>query len=72
MGLNADWNMVLVTGFSSKLGWLEYSLKRSLWIECTDEEEQKMGTVQVIGTIHEIKNYAEQIPNLLQWLTNKH
>ena len=64
--------MVLVTGFSSKLGWLEYSLKRSLWIECTDEEEQKMGTVQVIGTIHEIKNYAEQIPNLLQWLTNKH
>ncbi|EAD3615109.1 TPA_asm: phosphotransferase [Listeria monocytogenes] len=70
--LHADWKMVLATGFSGKLGWLEYSLKRSLWIECTDEEEQKMGTTQVIETMHEIRNYAEQIPNLLQWLTNKY
>lgn len=69
--LHADWTMVLATGFSGKLGWLEYSLKRSLWIECTDEEEQKMGTAQVIGTIHEIKDYAVQIPNLLNLLTIK-
>lgn len=69
--LHADWKMILATGFSGKLGWLEYSLKRSLWIESTDEEEQKMGTAQVFGTIQEIKNYAEQIPILVHWLTNK-
>ncbi|WP_416144579.1 phosphotransferase [Planococcus koreensis] len=69
--LHANWKMVLASGFSGKLGWLEYSLKRSLWIECTDEEEQKMGTAQVIGTIHEIKNYADKIPTLVYWLTTK-
>ncbi len=40
--LQANWRLVLINGFLGKMGWLEYSLKRSLWIECTDEEEQKM------------------------------
>jgi thiamine kinase-like enzyme len=69
--LHADWRMVLVNGFLGKLGWLEYNLKRSLWIECTDDEEQKMGTAQVTGTIYEIRNYADQIPKLLNWLNNE-
>jgi hypothetical protein len=42
-----------------------------LWIECNDEEEQKMGTTQVIGTINEIKKYAAIVPMLLDWLDNK-
>lgn len=42
--LKADWRTVLIKGFSGKIGWLEYSLKRSLWIECTDEAEQQMGS----------------------------
>lgn len=37
--IDADWRMVLEHGFLSKLDWLEYSLKRSLRIECTDEKE---------------------------------
>ncbi len=69
--LHADWKRVLATGFSSKLAWLEYSLKRSLWIECADEEEQKLGTDQVTATIHEIRHYAEQFPQLLLWLTGE-
>jgi hypothetical protein len=60
--------MVLSSGFTSKLGWLEYSLKRSLWIECTDEKEQQLGTRQVTCTINEIIRYAGMIPELEEWL----
>jgi len=66
--LHANWKAVLENGFLGKLGWLEYSLKRSLWIECTDEKEQQMGTEQVTGTIHAISSYANKIPELEKWL----
>ncbi|PFA62810.1 aminoglycoside phosphotransferase [Bacillus sp. AFS015802] len=66
--LKADWQAVLALGFSGKLGWLEYNLKRSLWMECTDKQEQQLGTVQVLDTLREIREYAERIPELLKWL----
>jgi Ser/Thr protein kinase RdoA (MazF antagonist) len=69
--LKANWRMILENGFSGKLGWLEYSLKRSLWIECTDEAEQQLGTAQVIGTIHAINRYADKIFELEKWLNNE-
>lgn len=68
--LQADWKVVLENGFSGKIGWLEYSLKRSLWIECTDEKEQQTGTEQVAGTIHAIRNYADKIADIGQWLND--
>jgi thiamine kinase-like enzyme len=68
--LLADWKMVLANGFLGKLGWLEYSLKRSLLIECADKEEQQMGTAQVIGTIKDIKRYADMTSELEKWLSN--
>ncbi|MBY6036915.1 phosphotransferase [Fictibacillus nanhaiensis] len=68
--LQEDWKVVLENGFLGKLGWLEYNLKRSLWIECTEEEEQQMGTMQVTGTINEIRLYADTIPKLLNWLND--
>ncbi|MEG0309115.1 MAG: phosphotransferase [Clostridium sp.] len=68
--LKADWRMVLLNGFLGKLGWLEYNLKRSLWIECIDEEDQQMGTDQVIGTINDIKHYSDIISELEKWLNN--
>lgn len=69
--IQANWRAVLVNGFLGKLGWLEYSLKRSLWIECTDEEEQKLGTTQVTETINAILRYAEIIPELEEWLKHE-
>lgn len=67
--VNADWRIVLELGYHSKLEWLEYSLKRSLQIECTDESEQEMGTKHVIGTINALKEYEEMISILEAWLT---
>lgn len=69
--LQANWKMVLENGFLGTLGWLEYSLKRSLWIECTDEKEQQMGTDQVTGTITAIRRYADQISEIEQWLSDE-
>lgn len=69
--LQADWKMVLLNGFLGRLGWLEYSLKRSLRIECTDEEEQEMGTAQAIETIKSIKRYAYMIPQIQKWLIDE-
>ncbi|WP_400247478.1 phosphotransferase [Niallia sp. JL1B1071] len=66
--VQANWSTVLENGFSGKLDWLEYNLKRSLWMECSDEEEQMMGTTQAIETIKEIKDYVEKIPILVDWL----
>jgi len=69
--LNANWRTVLLNGFLGKLGWLEYSLKRSLWIDCTDEAEQRMGTEQSIETINAIIHYGEMLPQLEKWLKNE-
>jgi len=69
--IQANWKMVLENGFIGKLGWLEYSLKRSLLIECTDEKEQQMGTAQALGTIKSIIRYADMISELERWLNNE-
>lgn len=69
--LQANWRLVLENGFLGKLGWLEYNLKRSLLIECSDEKEQQMGTAQVTETINAIRRYAEMISELEKWLNNE-
>ena len=68
--LDADWMKVLELGYLNKLEWLEYSLKRSLYIECSDENEQKMGTKHVMDTINELKQYEKNSAILLKWLNN--
>ena len=68
--LKVEWELVLDKGFQGKLWWLEYSLKRSLQIDCSDDEEQQMGTEHVTGTLIELKNYANMIPTILSLLEN--
>jgi hypothetical protein len=60
--------MILEHGYIGKLDWLEYSLKRSLWVECTDDTEQQLGTTQVLETIHAIRQYEEMVSELETWL----
>lgn len=68
--IDADWTIVLENSFISKLDWLEYSLKRSLWIECTDENEQEMGTIQVTETLNGLLQYADIVSEIVTWLNN--
>lgn len=63
-----DWNPVLHSGYAGMLGWLEYSLKRALGIESTDENEKVIGAEQVIGTIEELKRYDNQLILFKEWL----
>lgn len=69
--LQENWRTALVSVFLGKLNWLEYNLKRSLWIECTEAEEQQMGTTEVIGTINHIRRYADMVSELEKWLNNE-
>jgi Ser/Thr protein kinase RdoA (MazF antagonist) len=66
--VGADWRIVLSNGFKGRLEWLEYNLKRSLGIECADQQEQQLGTDQSLATVEEIKRYATMIPLLEQWI----
>lgn len=64
----ADWKTILASGLSGKFGWLEYNLKRSLLLECSDSEEQELGIQQVESTIKAILNYASRMPTIEAWL----
>jgi len=66
--LHTDWKVVLLSGLTGKLGWLEYSLKRSLGIECSDESEQQLGTDQTTETLNAINRYVSMIPELVELL----
>ncbi|WP_256208648.1 phosphotransferase [Paenibacillus sp. CF384] len=69
--IEANWKVVLDNGYAGMLGWLEYNFKRSLWLECTDEQEQQMGTEQVIGTMNALRRYAEQQAEIEGWLNEE-
>ncbi len=64
----ANWKMVLASGFGGMLGWLDYSFKRSLGIEAESLEEKELGTEQVFGTMQALRQYAGQTTLLLDWL----
>lgn len=66
--LGVDWSSALAFGFLSRLEWLEYSLKRSLGLESTDEADQAAGTEQVTATIRSLIDYDLMISQLASWL----
>lgn len=61
---------MLPCGYSAKLEWLEYSLKRSLGLECADEEERELGTLQVTDTLNALNEYENLLTMLKCWLRN--
>jgi len=64
-----NWVDVLNSGFQGKLGWLAYNIRRSLRLECTDDTEQELGTIEVLKTIQAITDYANFIPLCTEWLS---
>lgn len=63
---NCDWERLLHCCTVGRLEWLEYNLKRSLKMECTDEAEQKLGTEQVLLTIGEIRDFCKSFPKIVE------
>lgn len=63
---DVNWEVVLHCSFDGMLGWLEYSVKRALGMEGT--EERKEGMQQTQGTIYELKKYEAQITQLKEWI----
>lgn len=66
---NIEWDMILTSGYDGMLGWLDYNLKRVLKIECTNEEEIKLGEEQVKATILEMNKYQKKVRLLREWLS---
>ncbi len=62
------WLHVLHSVYAGLIGWLEYNLKRALLLECTDEEEQRLGEREVISTLKLLNDYSQEVPKLLKWL----
>lgn len=65
---DVNWDIVLTSGFSGMLGWLNYSFKRSLGIESTSLEEKKLGTEQVFGTIKALNKYSQNMILIKKWI----
>lgn len=63
-----NWSYVLDSGYAGLIGWLEYNLKRALFIECSDEHEKQLGEREVISTLELLNRYSEKVPTLLKWL----
>jgi len=63
---SVDWQSAADAGFGL-LDWLEYNLKRSLGIECADEEERRLGTEQVTETLKLLDRYDRSVPQLVRW-----
>ncbi|RIW37373.1 aminoglycoside phosphotransferase family protein [Bacillus salacetis] len=68
--IKADWRRTADYRMYGTLAWLEYNMKRSLWMECTDREEQELRTKEVTAALSTLKKYAQIIPELLIWLDN--
>lgn len=66
--LHADWPSAVDSGFGGMLGWLAYNMNRSLGIECSSEEERRMGGEQVKGTIRALRAYEKKADLLLEWI----
>lgn len=58
----SDISAILNYGYMGRLEWLEYSIKRAVGEESSDEEERKLGVEQVYGTLIAIEDYEQMIP----------
>ena len=60
-----DFEKAIYSNFKNKSGWLEYNLKRVCKIECIDEEEQKLGEIEVVRVINEIIYFYKVLKNFI-------
>lgn len=66
-----NWEIVMDSTFLGMLEWLAYNIKRSLGIESNEQEQQQLGTEQVMITLQELKGYAKRVKILISWLADR-
>lgn len=64
-----DWKKLSGVGFIW-LDWLEYNTKRALWIECGDEQEQRLGIREARETIGRIVYYDSIREDMIKIISN--
>lgn len=68
--IHNHWADALDAGFQGKLEWLVYSIRRSLSLDYTDEQDRALGTQEVMHTLRALLAYAGSIPVVLEWLAD--
>ena len=61
------WNTLSGVGYYW-LDWLAYNVRRSLGIECCDEEERRLGIREAQKTLRRIRYYASIREEVIDWL----
>ena len=65
LNMNINWENIYYSN-NGRLEWLEYNLKRALLIECSSDEEQKIGIKEVKETIDHIVYYDKVKQSILK------
>lgn len=65
---DVDWSLIQASGYEGMLGWLNYSFKRSLGLEASDQEEMDLGCKEVFSTITQLMHYHKNAHDLLACL----
>ncbi len=65
---NVNWDVVLGCSFDGMLGWLEYSVKWALGMECNGANDLQEGMQQTKGTLYELRKYERQMKQLRDWI----
>jgi len=66
--INANIEDLMYCALKAKIGWLEYSIKRSLGLDSGNDDEKLQGTNDVIPTLKLIDKHLNLIPTVLEWL----
>lgn len=64
---NVDWKPVFACSYDGMLGWLEYTLKKSLGLE-GDDQARMQGPGQLLATYRELRQYDAQAEILREML----
>ena len=65
-----EFKLAVEANYASKLGWLGYTLRRALGLECSDDAEREIATNHLPYAIGDVVRYHEQKHIILKEVLN--
>lgn len=67
--ISETWEAAFYANLAGRLGWLEYSMKRSIGVIAADEEERQLGIRETEATLASLRMIADQAAIWCGWLS---